>query len=387
MKIADLNQQGVLSASQVEILEKLASSKGVKSVLQPTELSREKLWSLAPASVEIVTEVLDGVDKSPGETSPLERWMARIGKVLWLFVEASVPRRPFYHVFRYWFQILFTITTIVLILTMFNIWEDARPVALKIEFSLIAIYAITETIRGLIARRTDVILNTAGTVSLVIGAMVLAYMSVVNSVDLRSLMTEQSRFTWTLFGLLFIPTFFAILAWSFRNARSNWKAGTATLVLGTALVLAMAKFSGLNDLYFGFAWTTFAMFVLPSLGGLIARAFPSTSYSKKILPISEDDPSLLDKTLRFATGVLVGAVVILYATSMVGLGAYLYLNPKSDAELQAMSTTSLTLPDKLEKPETRKPSNTETTIKDTTNYLWNKLGWNDAEDPVDRSTL
>ncbi|MBS1702963.1 MAG: hypothetical protein JST12_14960 [Armatimonadetes bacterium] len=378
MKIADLKGEGVLTESQVKLITDLAKSKGEASVARPTELSVEKLWSLAPPSVEIITEVLDGVDKSPGKTTLLERWMARIGKVLWLFVEATVPRKPFYLALRYWFQILFTLTTVMVVLTYFKIWEPAKDVAVKVELVLVGIYVLTETVRGIIARRFDVILTTAGTSSLVIGLILLGYMAAVNDINLLSLGTDQSRFTWTLFGLLCVPTIFAIAAWSYRKSKSAWRVGLLLVVLGLAPVVVEGVFYGFKGLYSWLAWVAFAMLCVPSLVGLMFR---DRAYVRGAALRSG---SWWTGPWDFAKRSLTGVAVFLYAGSVVGSGAYLYLNPRPQEKKTTVVKTSnnkfnFGLSEESE-PEVREQSTAEIIIKNKVDGVWKRLGWNGEND-------
>lgn len=218
MTLAQLTAAGVLTPPQQEMMESLSRQPAnEEGVPKPPNLSREKLWQLAPASVEIFTELLDGVDKSPGETTVPERWLARILKFLWMFVEATVPRRPLFAAFRYWFQILFTITAVVLILTFFGVWESALPTAAKFMGGLVGVYVVTEVVRGFVARRFDVILTSLGTGTAVTGGFLLLYQMLVNGVNVRDTALVSTRFTLTLVALLCIPALYSILYWLGRK--------------------------------------------------------------------------------------------------------------------------------------------------------------------------
>ncbi len=315
MNLTDLTNRGVITPAQLEILKPFQSAKaGDAHVPKPPALSREKLWVLAPASVEIVTELLDGVDKSPGQTTLPERWLARIAKLLWMFVEATVPRRPFFIAFRYWFQVFFTITAVVLLLTFFGVWEGALPMAAKVMAGLVGIYTLTEIIRGVIARKWDVILSTVGIVTAASGGVVLLYQRVVNGVDLGATSAASTRFTWTLFVLLLLPGAYSILEWVLR--RLFFRSGAAKLIpLG-------ARPSSLQQ-----AWTTI-------------KVWGSR------------------------------AVLLAYALCLLAVAAYLILNPKEVTELKTK-----TVPVTVEEPiPTRKQSNSERKVQEIVDSAWNRLG-------------
>jgi len=199
---------GILTKGQAERLSIVTVSSTVKTEIpKPPELSREKLWDLAPAVVETMGEVLDGVNKSKGKTTVSERWFARFAKILWVLVEATVPRRPFFRAIEYWFQILFTLTLILLVGTFFGIAPTMQVPLAKIMGLLVLAYTIRELISGAIARRADVIVSGVAMSSVVTGTLVVVYMWLGEGVPLFELNDPRAYSTWTLFILLLFPSY------------------------------------------------------------------------------------------------------------------------------------------------------------------------------------
>jgi lysylphosphatidylglycerol synthetase-like protein (DUF2156 family) len=252
---ASLVKQGVLTVQQVTLIEKYGKNFEGGNAMAGEKPEADTMWEISPRASQVLAQIFDESIAS----KPWFKWPQLLflyaGRILMLLVEATVPQKPFYRALTYWYQILFTITTIACSLSLLGIWKAAGPTAWRLMLVLVSLWCVTAFIRKAVYKRLKLWLDGSTVVTLVV-AVAFALIGTLGikiqkSVDFTP--TDQvSRGAIILAIVLVVGVLFAhvisLIAGQFKQAiESKKKAATSPSLflkvidwLGHALVGALA---------------------------------------------------------------------------------------------------------------------------------------------------
>ncbi len=177
--LIELRKAYFITREQADLLDKYAAAFEGGPRMDGEKPDMAELWAIAPQASQVIAQVLDeATATTPFKQMPkmILLWVTR---VLWLLVEATVPQKKLYYAITYWYQILFTITTIMLVITQFGIWHESAPTVAKLFLFLVVLWVVISTIRRLLYNRyIKIWINTMRWVTVLVAALNLAVASV-----------------------------------------------------------------------------------------------------------------------------------------------------------------------------------------------------------------
>ncbi|MBL8086964.1 MAG: hypothetical protein JNM85_02695 [Chthonomonas sp.] len=201
MRLSDCIDQ----TAQQNLVRARKDGTGEASPLIGAPLKRDELWELAPRAVEVVSQMLDGAVRGKGAMSPIGKWGAWMARFLWILVEATVPRRPFYRLFGYWFQVILTILVFGFIVTLLMPGTDLGTFFAKGLGAAIVVWLLAEWVRSWVFRAKDRLMNLSATLSFMAALLLPFVMLITANVPVWSLSDSRSVATWILSLLLLLP--------------------------------------------------------------------------------------------------------------------------------------------------------------------------------------
>lgn len=218
----NLVAQGVVSASEWNALQTAINSvQGNPVVANGKTPSSDTLYELSPRIADIIAQVLDGACRGKGALSCLNKWIAWIAKLLWVLVEATVPRRPFYRIFGYWFQLLLAMSFLGLVVTLAVSLTELVPFFAKSTVVLTIVWLLAEWVRSLAYKIGGRMMNLSATVSFMMGIFVPIILALVRNVNLVNTADLRVAVAWSLTILLTLPGFARFGYLGFVKLR-NW---------------------------------------------------------------------------------------------------------------------------------------------------------------------
>lgn len=163
-----LATEGVLTSQQAKLIEKYGKNFEGGDAMAGEKPDAETMWEISPRASQVLAQIFDESIAS----KPWFKWPQLLflyaGRILMLLVEATVPQKPFYRALTYWYQILFTITTIACSLSLLGIWKAAGPTAWRLMLVLVSLWCVTAFIRKAIYKRIKLWLDGSTVVTLVV---------------------------------------------------------------------------------------------------------------------------------------------------------------------------------------------------------------------------
>ena len=157
------------------------------------EAKREELAALTPRAIGVISQMLDDAGMRPGGAS-ISKTLAVIARTCWISVEASVGSGLIKSVINRWFEILFTLSTVALVVLICLGKLGSNYWAVLLFVSLSCLWFLVSTIRKTIYNSWGALLPVSLTVTGIVGALQALFVAVQIQLERTHSFAYQSLF-------------------------------------------------------------------------------------------------------------------------------------------------------------------------------------------------